>query len=75
MKPAARDTCRHCWWYKEFPWYVRRRDGYCSHPLVKSDKAMRLYTDAASEACDEFLSALAVRCAEDADVALGRRRP
>lgn len=46
---ACGRTCKGCWWYVEFPWYVKSHEGYCNHPLAKTDPNMRLYT--AGEAC------------------------
>lgn len=49
-----RQRCAGCWWYREFPWYVQRREGYCAHPLVKKDPDMRLYTDGQAPACERY---------------------
>lgn len=48
-------TCMDCFWYVEFPWYVRSHEGYCNHPLAKTDPRMRLYTGPSAPGCAQFL--------------------
>lgn len=49
--------CARCFWYREFPWYVRSADGRCDHPFVTYDPDMRLYTSPEAPACAQFLDA------------------
>lgn len=64
---AACRSCKRCFWYVEFPWYVARHEGYCNHPLVTDDPRMRLYTAGQARACMQFLSREAAleACRED----------
>lgn len=50
-KTGGGAACSDCFFFRAFPWYVQRHDGYCGRPEVARSQAGRLFVTEADHMC------------------------
>lgn len=48
---GAGDACSDCVFFRSFPWYVQRHDGYCGRPEISHNQTGKLFVDDSDHMC------------------------